>query len=76
MEHGPNAILTPSDVHKELASTGEVFDPSYVRRLLSMMAEAGLIERCRWGKYALKCPEADITKHLNEENKEEGEEGE
>jgi energy-coupling factor transporter ATP-binding protein EcfA2 len=76
MEHGPNAILTPSDVHKELASMDEVLEPSYVRRLLSMMAETGLLERCRWGKYALKCPEADITKHLNEENKEEGEEGE
>jgi hypothetical protein len=76
MEHGPNAILTPSDVHKELASTGEVLDPSYVRKLLSMMAETGLLERCRWRKYALKCPEADITKHLNEENKEEDEEGE
>jgi hypothetical protein len=76
MEHGPNAILTPGDVHKELASIGEVLEPAYVRRLLSMMAGNNLLERCRRGKYALKCPEADITKHLNEENKEEGEEGE
>jgi hypothetical protein len=76
MEHGPNAILTPGDVHKELASMGEVLEPAYVRRLLSMMAGNNLLERCRRGKYALKCPEADITKHLNEENKEEGEEGE
>ena len=76
MEHGPNAILTPGDVHKELASIGEVLEPAYVRRLLSMMAGNNLLERCRRGKYALKCPETDITKHLNEENKEEGEEGE
>jgi hypothetical protein len=72
MEHGPNAILTPSDVHKELASTGEVLDPSYVRKLLSMMAETGLLERCRWRKYALKCPEADVTKYLNEEGEGKG----
>jgi hypothetical protein len=76
MNHSPNPILTPGDVHKELASMGEVLDPAYVRRLLSMMVETGLIERCHRGKYALKCPEADITKHLNEENKEEGGEGE
>jgi energy-coupling factor transporter ATP-binding protein EcfA2 len=75
MEHGPNAILTPSDVHKELSSTGEVIDPAYVRRLLSMMVETGLLERCRWGKYALKCPEADVTKYLNEEGKEDGGKG-
>jgi hypothetical protein len=76
MEHGPNAVLTPGDVHKELASTGEVLDPSYVRRLLSMMAGNNLLERCRRGKYALKCPEADVTKYLNKEGEEKGDGGE
>jgi AcrR family transcriptional regulator len=76
MEHGPHGILSPGDVHKELAGMGEVFDPAYVRRLLSMMTETGLLERCRWGKYALKCPEADVTKYLNEEGEEKGNGGE
>jgi len=71
-----NAILTPADVHKELAKMGEVLEPSYIRKLLSMMVGNNLLERCSRGKYALKCPEADITKHLNEENREEGEVGE
>ena len=74
--HGPHGILSPGDVHKELAGMGEVLEPAYVRRLLSMMVEARLIERCRWGKYALKCPEADVTKYLNEETEEESMEGE
>jgi len=76
MNHRPNVILTPGDVHKELASTGEVLEPAYVRRLLSMMVEAGLLERCRRGKYALKCPEEDVTKYLNEEGKEDSDKGE
>jgi predicted transcriptional regulator of viral defense system len=76
MNHSSNPILTPGDVHKELASMGEVLDPAYVRRLLSMMVEAGLLERCRRGRYALKCPEADVTKYLNEEGKEDGGKGE
>jgi energy-coupling factor transporter ATP-binding protein EcfA2 len=76
MEHGPNAILAPDDVHKELAGMGEVLDSAYVRKLLSMMAKTGLLERCRWGKYALKCPEEDVTKYLNEEGKGEGDGGE
>jgi energy-coupling factor transporter ATP-binding protein EcfA2 len=76
MNHRPNVILTPGDVHKELASTGEVLEPAYVRRLLSMMVETGLLERCRRGKYALKCPEEDVTKYLNEEGKEDSDKGE
>ena len=75
-ERGPNAVLSPGDVHKELAGMGEVIDPAYVRRLLSMMVETGLIERCRWGRYALKCPEGNITKYLNEEDEEKGNGGE
>jgi len=76
MEHGPNTILTPGDIHKELASTGEVLEHAYVRKLLSMMVEVGLLEWCRRGKYALKCPEADVTKYLNEEDEGKGNEGE
>ena len=75
-EHGTYAVLTPDDVHKELASLGEVLEPAYVRKLLSMMVEAGLLERCRRGKYALKCPETDVTKYLNEKTEEKSKEGE
>jgi hypothetical protein len=74
--HGPNAILTPGDIQKELASIGEILEPAYVRKLLSMMVKANLLERCRTGKYALKCPETDVTKYLTEESKGKGDEGE
>jgi energy-coupling factor transporter ATP-binding protein EcfA2 len=76
VKYGENAILSPGDVQKELVSVGEAPSPGYIRGLLSRMVEMGLLERCRRGKYALKCPEADVTKYLNEEGKEDGGKGE
>jgi energy-coupling factor transporter ATP-binding protein EcfA2 len=76
VKYGENAILSPGDVQKELVSVGEAPSPGYIRGLLSRMVEMGLLERCRRGKYALKCPEADVTKYLNEEGKEDSGKGE